>query len=446
MTKFRYFGTDGIRGVVGEPPITADFILKLGWALGKVMRKSDNDASVVVGKDTRISGYMFESALQAGLVASGTDILLSGPISTPAVAYLTQTFNACAGIVISASHNSYLDNGIKLFGEDGQKISDAVQKKIESYIDKPLQTVPAVQLGRASRIPDAGGRYIEFCKSTLSKHISLKGYRVVVDCAHGATYSTAPGVFEELGAEVIRIGVEPDGFNINDSCGSTYPQKAAEAVKKFRADFGVVLDGDGDRLVMIDHQGELLDGDDLLYILAHHWHASGQLEGGVVGTDMTNMGLEQFFHQKGIDFQRVPVGDRHIIAALEDNSWLLGGETSGHILCPRYSTAGDGIISALQIITILVEQNTKLHHIKQGYTRYIQRLINIDCANDQVVKKKEVQAVIRCYQKKISNEGRIFVRKSGTESKLRILIESADEQLVNRMSEQLVPDMRLAMD
>ena len=446
MTKFRYFGTDGIRGVVGEPPITADFILKLGWALGKVMQKSDNDARVVVGKDTRISGYMFESALQAGLVASGTDILLSGPISTPAVAYLTQTFNACAGIVISASHNSYLDNGIKLFDENGQKISDAVQKKIESYIDKPLQTVPAAQLGRASRISDAGGRYIEFCKGSLSKHVSLRGYRIVVDCANGATYSTAPGVFEELGAEVIRIGVDPDGFNINDNCGSTHPQNASEAVKKFRADFGVVLDGDGDRLVMIDHQGELLDGDDLLYILAHSWHENGQLEGGVVGTDMTNMGLEEFFHQKGIHFQRVSVGDRHIIAALEANNWSLGGETSGHILCPQYSTAGDGIISALQIITILIKKKIPLHHIKKGYKRYIQKLINVPCSNDKVIKKKEVQAVIRRYQKKISNKGRIFVRKSGTESKLRVLIESADQQLVNEMSEQLVSDIRLAMN
>lgn len=446
MSKFRYFGTDGIRGVVGKAPITADFILKLGWAIGMTMNASKSNASVMVGKDTRISGYMFESALQAGLVASGTNILLCGPLSTPAVAYLTQTFNAGAGIVISASHNSYHDNGIKIFSSHGTKVSDAFQEKVESYIDQPLHTVTAAKLGRASRVADAPGRYIEYCKGTLTKGLTLAGYTIVVDCAHGATYGTAPKVFEELGAEVITIGAKPNGFNINQKCGSTHPEQAAEAVRKHRADFGVVLDGDGDRLVMIDDTGEVLDGDDLLFILASHWHTNGKLQGGIVGTDMTNKGLEIYCKQQGIDFERVPVGDRNIVAALEKNAWSLGGETSGHLICPNYSTTGDGIVAALQIITVVAEQKKTLHTIKKGYTRSCQKIVNLSCADQQIMNDQAIQAIITKHQKSLGNDGRIFARSSGTEPLFRLLIESHNSQVVETVSAALKSDIEKRLE
>ena len=446
MSNFRYFGTDGIRGVVGEAPVTADFLLKLGWGIGMAMNDNNSNASVIVGKDTRISGYMFESALQAGLVASGTNILLCGPLSTPAIAYLTQTFSAGAGIVISASHNSYHDNGIKIFSSKGTKVGDDFQEKVESYIDKPLQTVPADKLGRASRISDASGRYIEYCKSTLAKNLTLSNYRIVLDCANGATYGTAPRVFEELGAEVITIGTEPDGFNINQNCGSTQPRQAAKAVKKYRADFGVVLDGDGDRLVMIDNAGEVLDGDDLLFVLTHHWHKTGRLQGGIVGTDMTNRGLELYCNEQGIGFERSPVGDRNIAAILEKNSWSLGGETSGHILCTDYSTTGDGIIAALQVITAVTEQKKKLHAIKKGYTRSCQQLVNLPCNDKQPMQNKEVQKVIEQYKKNLGCEGRIFARKSGTEPLFRLLVESNKPKVVEEVSDALKKDMKKALE
>ena len=351
--KNKYFGTDGIRGRVGDTPVTADFMLRLGRAAGQVLANGDS-RSVVIGKDTRISGYMFESALEAGLAAAGANVALLGPMPTPAIAYLTRTLHACAGIVISASHNPFYDNGIKFFSADGEKLPDEVEHAIEAEIDKPFSTIASEKMGKAVRIDDAAGRYIEFCKGTIPFEITLRGLKIVVDCANGATYRVAPAVFEELGAEVITVGATPDGMNINKRCGSTYPEFVSQAVLSHGADVGIALDGDGDRVVMVNAKGETVNGDELLYILATARQDKGLLQGGVIGTVMSNFGLELALKKRNIPFMRSPVGDRHVHKALVSNGWTLGGEASGHLLCLDRTSTGDGIVSALQVLEVMV--------------------------------------------------------------------------------------------
>jgi phosphoglucosamine mutase len=364
MTR-RYFGTDGIRGTVGEAPITADFMLKLGWAAGRVLVRENNGrrAKVLIGKDTRISGYMFESALEAGLSAAGVDVVLLGPMPTPGIAYLTRTFRADAGIVISASHNPFADNGIKFFSAEGVKLADEVELRIEDMLDAPLTTVPADRLGKAVRVDDAAGRYIEFCKSTVPDRVSLHGLRMVVDCAHGATYHIAPSVFRELGAEVTLIGANPDGFNINKEVGSTYPAALRAAVIQQGADLGVAFDGDGDRVLMVDADGREIDGDDILYLIARDRQARGELGGGVVGTLMSNFGLAMALEALDIPFRRAKVGDRYVMEMMSTEGWRLGGESSGHIVCGHVQTTGDGIVAALQVLAIMVREEKPLHSL-----------------------------------------------------------------------------------
>ncbi|MDX1901652.1 MAG: phosphoglucosamine mutase, partial [Gammaproteobacteria bacterium] len=375
--KRHYFGTDGIRGRVGVWPVTPDFVLKLGWAVGCVLTQQGLSGKVLIGKDTRISGYMFESALEAGLAAAGVDIHLLGPMPTPAVAYLTRTLRARAGIVISASHNPYYDNGIKFFSSQGYKLPDEMEVAIEAQMKQPMTTVDSARLGKAIRIVDAPGRYIEFCKSTVSSDVSLKGLKIVVDCANGAAYHIAPNVFTELGAEVIEVSSEPNGLNINQECGATHVGALRELVLREKADLGLALDGDADRVMMVDHVGDTIDGDVMLYIMAKHLHAAGMLKGGIVGTVMANLGLEQAIKKLGVEFVRVPVGDRHISAELRKRRWHLGGEPSGHMLCSDALTTGDGIITALQILSIMHYANLSLHDLKKDFVRYPQTLINV---------------------------------------------------------------------
>ena len=430
--QFNHFGTDGIRGRVGEEPITNDFVLKLGWAIGRHIvdtNKSQDRPVVLIGKDTRISGYMFESALQAGLVSSGCDIRLCGPLATPAIAYLTRTQRADAGIVISASHNPYTDNGIKIFSGDGIKINDYDQSSIERYLDQDMQCVPALKLGKAVRISDAVGRYVEFCKSAFPKSLSLKGMRIVVDCANGATYNSAPLVFSELGAEVTVIGNDPDGFNINKECGSTAPAKAIEMVRQQHSNLGVVLDGDGDRVLMIDANGSLLDGDDLLYILIGSLHANGSLK-GVVGTHMTNSAIETYCTKLGLGFSRVAVGDRNIIHELNRNNWNLGSEPSGHIICSDFSTTGDGIVASLLVLVALQQQKTTLHKALRSFQRQPQVLYNFHYHSKQ---RKQVLKFIEEYEtiatQKLAGKGRVLLRLSGTESMIRVMVEAQNQNL-----------------
>ena len=372
----KYFGTDGIRGKVGEHPITADFLLKLGWAAGKVFANENHDI-VLVGKDTRISGYMFESALEAGLTAAGVDTHLLGPMPTPGIAYLTRTLRAHAGIVISASHNPYYDNGVKFFSVHGTKLPDEIEEEIERYIDMPMTTVESSGLGKAKRIGDAAGRYIEFCKASVPTRLDFGGLRIVVDCAHGATYHIAPHVFSEIGAEVVAIGNEPNGLNINDECGATKPQKLAETVLAYRADLGIALDGDGDRLIMVDHKGEIVDGDELIYIIAKSKLEAKELIGPVIGTLMTNLGMELALKQLGINLLRAKVGDRYVMELLVENKGILGGENSGHIICLDKTTTGDGIIAALQVMAEMQHSGKNLHELKSGMTKFPQILLNI---------------------------------------------------------------------
>ncbi|MGB0958037.1 MAG: phosphoglucosamine mutase, partial [Litorivicinus sp.] len=375
----KYFGTDGIRGTVGKAPITPDFMLKLGWAAGKALGDQAG-SKVLIGKDTRISGYMFESALEAGFSAAGVDTLLLGPLPTPAVSYLTRTFSARAGVVISASHNPFADNGVKFFGADGRKLSDDVEAEIERLIDVPLECVHPAGLGRATRINDAAGRYIEFCKSTFGSEANLNGLRIVVDCAHGAAYKVGPAVFRELGAEVIPIGDQPDGLNINKEVGSTYPAALQAAVKLHRADLGVALDGDADRVLMVDHEGGLVDGDQLLFVIAEHLRARGQFSGGVVGTLMTNLGLEQALAAREIPFARANVGDRYVVAEMVRRGWMLGGETSGHVVCGHATGTGDGLVTALQTVAAVRYSGKTLAELSRGYDACPQVLVNVRIA------------------------------------------------------------------
>src|SRR5882724_10958260 len=377
----QYFGTDGVRGRVGEHPITPQFIMHLGYAAGKVLASADNAGSerpgVLIGKDTRISGYMLESALEAGLIAAGVDVYLAGPVPTPAVAYLTRALRLQAGIVISASHNPFEDNGIKFFSADGDKLPDAVEHSIETRLDQPLEVMPSAQLGKARRLNDAAGRYIEFCKSTFPNDLDLRGLKLVVDCAHGATYHIAPHVFHELGAEVYSIGAQPDGININRDCGATHPQVLAKAVKAHRAHLGVAFDGDGDRLMMADREGRLYDGDQLLFVIAQFRKKHKRSKGGVVGTLMTNLGMEQALGLLGIPFARAAVGDRYVLEKLVEKGWQLGGENSGHIICLDKHTTGDGIVSALQVLHALKAEGRGLDELCNGVQLYPQVLVNV---------------------------------------------------------------------
>jgi len=433
----KYFGTDGIRGRVGSKSITPEFIMKLGWAAGRVLSRQGR-GTVLVGKDTRISGYMFESALEAGLSAAGVDINLLGPMPTPAVAYLTSTFHAQAGIVISASHNAYYDNGIKFFSGDGTKLEDDVELAIEAEIDKPMTTVDSSKLGKASRIADAAGRYIEFCKSTVPMRMSLEGIRIVVDCAHGATYHIAPRVLEELGAEVISMGVEPNGLNINDNCGSTKPEALQAAVVELSADVGVALDGDGDRLIMVDAEGNLVDGDQILYIIAMSRLLDEQLDGSVVGTVMSNLGLEHALTKQGIGFRRSKVGDRHVMNMLRESGWSLGGEGSGHIICLDRTSTGDGIVAALQVLYAMVSSEKSLDQLLTGLVMYPQKLVNVplDTPFDHD-ESSLVKAAMKDAEEQLADSGRILLRASGTEPLLRVMVEGQDDALVNKLADSL---------
>lgn len=432
----KYFGTDGIRGRVGDFPITPEFVMKLGFAAGKVFA-SQGKRKILIGKDTRISGYMFESALEAGLSAAGVDSWLLGPMPTPGIAYLTRTFHADAGIVISASHNPYYDNGIKFFSADGSKLDDETEDAIESLLDQPMDIVASDELGKARRIEDAAGRYVEFCKSTVFG-LSLKGMRIVLDCAHGATYQIAPLVFDELGADVVTIGNEPDGLNINEKVGSTSPKALQAKVVELRADLGIAFDGDGDRVVMVDHKGELVDGDELIFMIARNQYDQDLLQGGVVGTLMTNMGMEVALKELDIPFERANVGDRYVMQKLIENNWALGGENSGHILCLNATTTGDGIVAALQVLQGLRAHGQKLHEYKQGMSKFPQIMKNVKVADKSIVNNDSVVEAVKAAEAEMAGRGRVLLRPSGTEPVVRVMAEGEDEALVNTLVDRLV--------
>ncbi|ABC28106.1 phosphoglucosamine mutase [Hahella chejuensis KCTC 2396] len=437
MSK-EYFGTDGIRGRVGEGPITPEFMLKLGWAAGRVFRQEGRRNRVLIGKDTRISGYIFESALESGLAAAGVDVAMLGPMPTPAIAYLTRTFRACAGIVISASHNPFNDNGVKFFSAEGTKLPDSTEEQIEHFIRQPMEIVPSSQLGKAARFEDAKGRYIEFCKSTVPFHMSFAGMRVVLDCAQGATYQVAPSVFKELGAKVETIGVTPDGLNINHEIGSTHPDQLAAKVVEAGADLGIAFDGDGDRVVMVDHKGEIVDGDEILYIIARDKMRKGRLKGGVVGTLMTNFGAELAFGELGIPFERANVGDRYVMEALLRNDWCLGGEGSGHIVCLDRTTTGDGIISSLQVLAALSDLGITLHEAKKGMSKLPQHMINVRVSQKVDIKgHTTIQSAVANAEKQFAGKGRVLLRSSGTEPVIRVMAEGEDEAKVRSIVAEL---------
>ena len=445
MNVRRYFGTDGIRGRVGEGPISADFVLKLGWALGRVLARDAERPSVVIGKDTRISGYMFEAALEAGLVAAGADVHMSGPMPTPGVAFLTRSLRADAGIVISASHNPHYDNGIKFFNAHGEKLDDATELAIEAMLDAPFTTVASEHLGRAGRITGAGARYAEFCKSTVPDDFHIKGLRIAVDCAHGATYQIAPRIFEELGAEVEAIGVSPDGLNINHEAGSTHLDLLAAHVRTTGCALGIAFDGDGDRMLMVDANGEHVDGDALLYVLALDWQASGRLHGPVVGTLMTNYGLELAFAERGIPFVRTHVGDRHVHRALIEGDGVLGGEASGHLLCLDSASTGDGIVSALQVLEAIQRSGRSLHDLLAGLHRMPQRTINVRyAAGSKPAEADLVRAELVKAQQILVGRGRAFIRASGTEPVVRVTVEADDAALVQSVLDRLAAAVHAA--
>jgi|TARA_B110000211_G_scaffold104046_1_gene121141 phosphoglucosamine mutase len=433
MTR-KYFGTDGIRGRVGEAPITADFFLKLGWAAGQVLtRNAVGKKRVLIGKDTRVSGYMFESALEAGLISAGVDVDMLGPMPTPAIAYLTRTFRAAAGIVISASHNSFEDNGIKFFGADGYKLSDEIELEIEALLDQPLVTNDSNHLGKARRITDAAGRYVEFCKGSLPSGFTLSGMKIILDCAHGATYDVAPKVFKELGATTITMGNQPNGFNINDQCGSTYTTALSSAVLDQQADLGIAFDGDGDRVLFIDDQGDLVDGDELLFIIAQHRHTFQGGCNGVAGTQMSNLGLELALADMQIPFCRTKVGDRYVVEAMKEHDWHLGGEGSGHVLCSDLNTTGDGIASALQVLRAVSDSGKTLRELKAGMTKLPMLMINvrlpekIDISGDA-----EINRAVADAEAELAGRGRVLLRPSGTEPLIRVMVEGEDSALVER--------------
>jgi phosphoglucosamine mutase len=445
MSK-RFFGTDGIRGRVGESPITPDFMLKLGWAAGRVFATGDAHPRILIGKDTRISGYMFESALEAGLVSAGVDVVLLGPMPTPAIAYLTRTFRANAGIVISASHNPYYDNGIKFFSTEGKKLPDDVEHAIEDALDSPMTMVSSDRIGKTRKLEDARGRYIEFCKSTFPRDMSLRGMRIVLDCAHGATYWIAPRVFEELGAEVVTLGVTPDGLNINEKCGSTHPKALQQAVIEQRADLGIAFDGDGDRVVMVDADGEVVDGDELLFIMALGKHRQGALQGGVVGTLMSNFGLERAFDRLGIPFGRAKVGDRYVMEMLQQRGWCLGGESSGHLVSLDQTTTGDGVVSSLQVLAVLKACDQPLSALKRGMTKMPQTMINVKLPSRRnVVDLPAVQSAVAAVERELGQRGRVLLRPSGTEPLIRVMVEGEDaievQQLARRLADVVAAEV-----
>lgn len=437
MSNRKYFGTDGIRGKVGETPITPDFVLKLGWAAGKVLARNGSK-KIIIGKDTRISGYMLESALEAGLAAAGLSAAFTGPMPTPAIAYLTRTFRAEAGIVISASHNPFDDNGIKFFSIDGTKLPDEVEEAIEAEMEKPITCVDSAELGRASRIVDAAGRYIEFCKGTFPSELSLNGLKIVVDCANGATYHIAPNVLRELGAEVITLGVKPDGMNINKECGATDLRQLQARVLAEKADIGLAYDGDGDRIMMVDHLGEKVDGDQILYIVAREGLRQGQLRGGVVGTLMSNMGLELALKQLGIPFARAKVGDRYVLEKLQEKGWRLGAENSGHVILLDKTTTGDGIVAGLQVLTAMVRNHMSLHDLCSGMKLLPQILVNVRFSGaTDPLEDAQVKAVTAEAEKELKGRGRVLLRKSGTEPLIRVMVEGEDEAQVTSLAHRI---------
>lgn len=450
MTR-KYFGTDGVRGRVGEIPITPEFVMHLGYSAGKVLASSDWHLSkgerpaVLIGKDTRISGYMLESALQAGLSAAGVDVLLSGPTPTPAVAYLTRALRLQAGIVISASHNPFEDNGIKFFSAAGSKLPDATEHEIEAGLNAPIRSMPSAQLGKARRVDDARGRYIEFCKSTFPNHLDLRGLRIVIDCAHGAAYQIAGHVLHELGADVVAIGVQPDGLNINHECGATHTVALQEAVRRHQADIGIALDGDGDRVVMVDNKGTLYDGDRLIYIIARHRQRKGLLKGGVAGTLMTNLAVENGLKKLNIPFARANVGDRYVLELMQKEGWQLGGEGSGHIICTDKHTTGDGIISALQVLYALRDSGKTLAELTRGVTLYPQQLINVrvpkgfDSRVNVAIKMAQAEA-----ERDLDGSGRVLLRASGTEPLIRVMVEGESKHKVKHWAEKIADVVRSA--
>jgi len=441
----KYFGTDGVRGKVGEGHITPEFVLKLGWAAGRVLGDGIG-SKVLIGKDTRISGYLFESALEAGLVAAGIDIRMLGPMPTPAIAYLTRTLHARAGIVISASHNPHYDNGIKFFSADGDKLPDEVELRIEQELDRPMTTVGSEQLGKVKRVDDARGRYIEFCKSTIPAATSLRGVKIVVDCANGATYHVAPHVLEDLGAEVVRVGCEPDGLNINDGVGSTSPALLQETVRESGADLGLGLDGDGDRLVFVDRNGHLLDGDAVIYIIACSRLRSGGLRGPVVGTLMSNLGLEHALREKGVAFERTKVGDRYILERLKAAGGMLGGEPSGHIICRDRTSTGDGIIAALQVLEEMVKTGRDFDGLLEGMGSYPQELINVRLPGKvDVMGLPQVQAAVSQAEQELNDNGRVLLRPSGTEPLIRVMVEGREQGQVLDLANRLADVVRDAL-
>lgn len=438
MTRTRkYFGTDGVRGKIGDSVINPEFVLKLGWALGCVLSQQGR-GKVLIGKDTRISGYMLESALEAGLSAAGIDSHLLGPMPTPAVAYLTRTLRARAGIVISASHNPYHDNGIKFFSDQGCKLDDAFELELEAKLEQPMQTVSSHDLGRARRVVDAPGRYIEFCKSTVPPTTSLSGLKIVLDCANGATYHIAPNVFSELGAEVIDIATDPNGFNINEGCGATEPELLQKTVLEQKADLGIALDGDGDRVIMVDHTGAVVDGDEIIFIMAKDLLERQQLKGGVVGTVMSNMGLEVALKKLNVDFTRAAVGDRYVIEELFKRQWVLGSEPSGHVINLGANTTGDGIIAALQVLMAMRHSDQSLHNLKRGMTKFPQAKINIKMPNAKaVVATASIKSAVADIDAKLKNKGRVILRPSGTEPLMRIMVEGEDAREIDGYAQQL---------
>ena len=447
----KYFGTDGVRGKVGEFPITPEFVMHLGYAAGKVLANSDwhlaegERPTVLIGKDTRISGYLLESALQAGLIAAGVDVYLAGPIPTPAVAYLTRALRLQAGVVISASHNPFEDNGIKFFSASGSKLPDDVERAIEAGMDAPIVTMSSAKLGKAKRLEDAAGRYIEFCKSSFPYELDLRGLKIVVDSAHGAAYHIAGHVFHELGADVVEIGVEPDGKNINDGCGATAPKKLQRAVLEHKADLGIALDGDADRVVMVDAQGKLYDGDQLLYIVAQHRQKMGIMKGGVVGTLMTNLAFEHAMHSMGIPFARAKVGDRYVMEMMQEKGWQLGGENSGHIICLDRHSTGDGIISALQVLHALRAGSLTLAEATQNMLLYPQVLINVRIAKGQDCSAHaDVQSAVALANTALAGKGRVLLRPSGTEPLLRVMVEGEDGEKVRYWAENIAQAVRAA--
>ncbi len=442
----KYFGTDGIRGRVGDAPVTPDFMLKLGWATGKVFASEDGiKPTVVIGKDTRVSGYMLESALQAGLVAAGANVKLLGPLPTPGIALLTRTQKADAGIVISASHNPYFDNGIKFFNGQGSKLSDELELQIEAMIDSPIQTVDSEQLGKASRIVDAAGRYIEYCKSTFPDALSLKGLKLVIDCAHGATYHIAPAVFEELGATTVVIGATPDGYNINDGVGSTEPAALQAKVLEESADIGIAFDGDGDRLQMVNAKGELLTGDDVLYVLAMHRLANGDSDAGIVGTLMTNMGLELALEAGGLRLARAKVGDRYVKELMVAEGWSLGGESSGHIICGDVSTTGDGVIAALQVLAAVRASGKSLEALASGFNPLPQVLVNVRIKKGfDLSAYPAIGEACRRVESELEGRGRLLLRPSGTEPVIRVMVEGDDTVAIDALAGEVADAIRQA--